>query len=56
METTLTQDTPADQETPAGSKRWMLLGAVVAAVVVVTVVLSLRSASEGSVVGSATPA
>jgi hypothetical protein len=56
METTLTQDTPADQETPAGSKRWMLLGAVVAAVVVVTVVLSLRSASEGSVVGAATSA
>ena len=59
MDTTLTDTRPTDAEGTeggAGSKRWMLLGAVVAAAVVVAVLLSLRSASEGSVVGAATSA
>lgn len=56
METTAVPEHVDEANRTSGSKRWTLLGALVAAVVIVAVVLSLRSASEGSVVGAASSA
>jgi hypothetical protein len=53
MDTTTVPDHVDEASRTSGSRRWTLLGAVVAVVVVVAVVLSLRSASEGSVIGAA---
>lgn len=53
MDTTEVTDHVGEANRTPASKRWTLLGALVAVVVVVAVVLSLRSASEGSVIGAA---
>ena len=53
MDTTEVTDHVGEANRTSASKRWTLLGALVAVVVVVAVVLSLRSASEGSVIGAA---
>jgi len=53
MDTTAVPGHVGEASRASGSRRWTLLGALVAAVVVVAVVLSLRSASEGSVIGAA---
>ena len=53
MDTTAVPGHVGEANRASGSRRWTLLGALVAAVVVVAVVLSLRSASEGSVIGAA---
>ncbi|MEE2697778.1 MAG: hypothetical protein VX516_04965, partial [Actinomycetota bacterium] len=55
METTAGLDHVDEASRTSGSRRWTLLGALVAVVVVAAVVLSLRSASEGSVIGAASP-
>lgn len=55
MDTTEATDHVGEANRTPVSKRWTLLGALVAVVVVVAVVLSLRSASEGSVIGAASP-
>jgi|GEM_PF-372175 len=55
MDATEVTDHVGEASRTSGSKRWTLLGALVAVVVVVAVVLSLRSASEGSVIGAASP-
>ena len=55
MDATEVTDHVGEANRTTASKRWTLLGALVAVVVVVAVVLSLRSASEGSVIGAASP-